>query len=58
MFFHGDLNKMYLEEEEEIEKEVDEENKKQHDKFKVFVNEENEKNKYHRGCDDYYDEEE
>ena len=33
MFFYGDLNKMYLEEDEEIEKEMDEENEKLQKEF-------------------------
>ena len=58
MFFHGDLNKLYLEPDEAIDDETTAENNKLHDKFNAFVADENKKNEYKRdGYDDYYDEE-
>ena len=55
MFFCGDLNKMYLEEDEEIEEEMNLENDKLHQEFKIFVQSEQDKNKYVRRCDEYDD---
>ena len=55
MFFCGDLNKMYLEEDEEIEEEMNLENDKLHQEFKNFVQSEQDKNKYVRRGDEYDD---
>ena len=57
MFFHGDLNKLYLEPEDSLDQEIIDENQNQHEKFKKFVEEQDQLNKYQACDDEYYDDE-